>query len=231
MMQNRSRLVSVLKNILQVSRINQEMPNSPLPDHVCQEIKKEVGKVDCQMLDFHLKEPLPPAEAEIIVADIFSKWNQIACNIFLLTNVGTKLPLHDHPKIDGFIKPLTGKLLISSFSWLTKDEEADLIQKEQKIGQKPARFEGTKLISAQNPEIVSLSHEKGNVHSIEAMEPSSSFFDALIPDYADRICEYYQIDEVYPVVGRIYWLQPVQMIPSMQAMFYPTVQIPEVECG
>lgn len=71
------------------------------------------------------------------------------------------IPLHDHPNMYGFIRPLHGRVRVTSYSWLRPNEEKDLlasyaakmavengIQETQRPGfvLRPARYEGNKAV-------------------------------------------------------------------------------------
>ncbi|KAE9547979.1 hypothetical protein FO519_008812 [Halicephalobus sp. NKZ332] len=191
------------------------------------ELIQKISGIDSHTLDFHPSNPLPYQSPNIVVADVYSNSDNLTCSIFMLTTPQSILPLHDHPKIDGFIKPIKGKLLISSFSWLDEEEEKLLVQQEFEKG-RPARFDGTRTISSDDPQVVTLGHQKGNVHSIQAVEPVSAFFDVLIPDYGERPCTYYQCDEANPIAGQTYWLKPILISPAMAGALYLTVTESEI---
>lgn len=51
-------------------------------------------------------------------------------SIFGFLKSGGQIPLHDHPHMYGFIKPLSGRFSISSFSWLNSTQEAEFLNKK-----------------------------------------------------------------------------------------------------
>ena len=221
-MSNRKKLVALIKEISNIVKSIPSTSKAPVPEPLKKELIQKISTVDCHTLGFYPLNPLPPLDADIVVAEVYSYLDKIIFDIFMLANPGSALPLHDHPLIDGFIRPITGKLLINSYSWLDEEEEKSLIQENFKPG-RPARYDGSTVISSDNPQVVTLSHRKGNVHSIHALEPASAFFDVLIPDYGNRSCTYYECEEVNPAVGEIYWLKPVPLSPPMIGAMYSPV--------
>ncbi|CAJ0950955.1 unnamed protein product, partial [Mesorhabditis belari] len=109
---------------------------------------------------------------------------------FGLTNIGCKVPLHDHPLIHGFIKVIYGKIEIHSFSTKTHLAPED-------DGTIEALYEGSRILTPEDNAIY-LSPGNGNLHEIVCMDPASVFFDVLIPGYQDCQCSYYEMPRPLP---------------------------------
>lgn len=76
-------------------------------------------------------------------------------SVFGLRKSHDIIPLHDHPRMYGFIRPLYGRVRISTYSWLAPEEERALIaERKREMGGKgqipgeknmirrPARYAG-----------------------------------------------------------------------------------------
>lgn len=105
-------------------------------------------------------------------------------------NAGLGFPLHDHPSMTAFTYLLRGCIQVVSF---------DRIQ-QVFPGLVKGKLAQNATVNA--PAVLSLSHDKGNLHEILALEPTI-FLDIFMPFYNDaRPCTYYRMmgqleDEFY----------------------------------
>ena len=105
-------------------------------------------------------------------------------------NPGLGFPLHDHPSMTAFTYLMRGSIQVVSF---------DRVQQMF-----PGLLKGRLAQNAtvNSPAVLHLSHEKGNLHEILALEPTI-FLDIFMPFYSDsRPCTYFRMmgqleDEFY----------------------------------
>jgi len=105
-------------------------------------------------------------------------------------NPGLGFPLHDHPSMSAFTYLLRGSIQVVAF---------DRVQQMF-----PGLLKGrlTQNATVTSPAVLHLSHEKGNLHEILALEPTI-FLDIFMPFYNDaRPCTYFRMmgqieDEFY----------------------------------
>ena len=118
---------------------------------------------------------------------------------------GKRLPLHDHPRMHGFLKVIHGKVEIQTYTPLDPDKTpvpASLTQHlESKYNRHvpvyPMWFEGCKTLS-ESDECCVLTPEEKNIHEITS-EGTAAFLDILSPPYSHerdlsdyRPCSYYR---------------------------------------
>lgn len=99
------------------------------------------------------------------------------------------MPLHDHPKMSGLLKVISGKLRIQSYTRIPSADPSDL------------------LVSPEEPKILDsqsatsyLDDKQSNFHEITALDEPAAFFDVLSPPYSDmddngpgsRHCHFYR---------------------------------------
>jgi len=125
----------------------------------------------------------------------------LSMSLFSLRDADSRLPLHDHPGIHGLIKVVRGRIRLFHYSWLDPLAERQLLApaslrsgRNKFGGLRPAKYEGTSILSPEDSACL-LEPTKGNVHSIEPVDETATFFDLLIPSYCPPIrdCHYYEI--------------------------------------
>jgi hypothetical protein len=105
-------------------------------------------------------------------------------------NPGLGFPLHDHPSMTAFTYLMRGSIQVVSF---------DRVQ-QMFPGLLKGRLAQNATVTS--PAVLHLSHEKGNLHEILALEPTI-FLDIFMPFYSDsRPCTYFKMmgqldDEFY----------------------------------
>jgi len=134
--------------------------------------------------------------APVTFIDIW-KDEHFSMSIFVL-KPGTRLPMHDHPRMHGLIRVIHGRMNVSSYS---------LLERKSGDGFEPMRSSGNGRDSAikkgdvftahrisptsgnvvdVNSEPVVLTPNDGNVHEIHAIDSPAAFFDILAPPYDDH---------------------------------------------
>ena len=105
--------------------------------------------------------------------------------IFILKH-GVKIPLHDHPKMYGFIKIIEGKAKIVSYTQTT----ADTVVPGSMTIYKTTKSEPISLEPKDKPCVLYPDNE--NIHEVYAENGPMAFLDVLAPPYSDdRECHYY----------------------------------------
>ena len=134
-------LISLLRRFRQISEQYSFESNKDLHR---KELISLLSQVNLQLIGLEVPKTIPDVPVEVCSSTIYSEIARMECGIFGFLKAGDKLPLHDHPNMEGFIKPLHGKLLITSFSWLNAEEEKFMFTQEgkQMTSQRPAKFEG-----------------------------------------------------------------------------------------
>lgn len=110
----------------------------------------------------------------------------LSLSVFILKN-DYQMPLHDHPCMYGLLKPLSGKLLIQSFSREYKND--DPIYNPEDLDNIAVRVEEP-LIVDEKSECVILTPVERNFHEIKALGEVGAFFDILSPPYESDLPEY-----------------------------------------
>lgn len=101
------------------------------------------------------------------------------------------MPLHDHPRMLGILKALSGKVKIQSYTSLHQQQQSShniLVEMQEPI------------ILDQNSPASQLDEVNHNFHEISALEGPAAFFDILSPPYSDfkdhrsdaRHCQFYR---------------------------------------
>ena len=88
------------------------------------------------------------------------------------------LPIHDHPRMMGILKIVSGSVQIQSYSKINSDSDEIVVQTEP-----------IQEIDSLDPVTSVLSPEKSNYHEITAIDGSAAFFDILSPPYSDYSSE------------------------------------------
>ncbi|KAL3863371.1 hypothetical protein ACJMK2_005129 [Sinanodonta woodiana] len=107
---------------------------------------------------------------------------------------GSRLPMHDHPDMYGFLKVLHGSLTITSYSPCLDPSPPLPTSLAARFKYLPVKPLGKKTISASDDCVV-LTPESGNIHEITAESEPAAFIDILAPPYDSegRPCTYYSV--------------------------------------
>uniref|UniRef100_A0A914HU61 protein xylosyltransferase n=1 Tax=Globodera rostochiensis TaxID=31243 RepID=A0A914HU61_GLORO len=208
-------------------------PPSPEADaHKCvNEIRAIATELNAERLRFG---PINPSAlwASSFCAPVYEQKDLFEMHVFGLRFSGHSIPLHDHPRMYGFIRPLYGRIRISSFSWLEPEEEQRLMIAERKqsrtqsaagVIRRPVRYAGDLILdgACTNPPIAVVEPNTANIHSIEALEDGAAFFDLLVPGYNNnRSCNYYNLseDKAKFGIGDFVWLEGSEDVPQNFSM-------------
>lgn len=150
------------------------------PHRLVNQIKAAVSALSLADLGVdpeHSSRYFPPSA--ITQVKVFSS-DQLWIGLFCM-GPGLGFPLHDHPSMTAFTYLLHGSIQVVSFDKLENSGpgllKAKLAQNETVVA----------------PAMLSLSHGKGNLHEILAIEPTI-FLDIFMPFYSrERPCSYYQL--------------------------------------
>jgi len=116
--------------------------------------------------------------------------------IFILHRV-CSLPLHDHPRMHGFVKVVHGKIRVRSFTQVPRAIPQDILQqrRDQKNSIIAVKFMGETVFDQDSPAAI-LTPSEENFHSISSVGGPAAFVDLLSPPYdhvrKTRICSYYE---------------------------------------
>lgn len=120
--------------------------------------------------------------------------------VFILRN-RTRLPLHDHPGMDGLVKVIYGSIDVRSFSRVDDGTVRDqLARVREELGEEDddvvvARELSRGLTVDTSSDVVALSADEGNFHEIRATDGPAAFLDILAPPYdGPRGCSYYRAE-------------------------------------
>ncbi|XP_052227271.1 2-aminoethanethiol dioxygenase-like isoform X2 [Dreissena polymorpha] len=149
-------------------------------------------------------------------------------SVFILRK-GSRLPLHDHPGMYGFLKVIHGSVTIDTYSPLDQSHfnmpVASLQNLHQRFGRKipafPTRFENTRTFSAKD-DCAILTPEGRNIHEIYAESGTAAFLDILAPPYCTerfsqdgfRPCTYYKEVEASVSNPSVRYIMPIPPPPE-----------------
>lgn len=111
----------------------------------------------------------------------------LSLSVFILKK-DYQMPLHDHPLMHGILKPLSGQLLIQSFS-REFESEADPVYNPNDLDDIPVKVHDP-LIVGETSECIVLTPIEKNFHEIKALGEVGAFFDILSPPYESDLPEY-----------------------------------------
>lgn len=101
--------------------------------------------------------------------------NTFSMSIFIL-NASYKMPLHDHPRMFGILKVISGRLKIESYSRVQSSNPNELLVKA----------ENAKILS-ESSEASTLRPDVANYHELTALDGRpAAFYDILSPPYSDQ---------------------------------------------
>lgn len=142
----------------------------------------------------------------------------VSISVFVLADSYT-MPIHDHPRIYGLLKPISGKLHVQSYTASASVDGLPLQLPYQQFRQHPLRQMGQDDLgnvkcqsSSLTPVIMEplkeltidsecaiLTPTESNYHEIKAVDGPAAFFDVLsppyeskIPIYGSRKCSFYR---------------------------------------
>lgn len=96
-------------------------------------------------------------------------------SIFIL-NDNYKMPLHDHPRMCGVLKVISGKLKIESYTRIPSNKPGEIIVKAENV----------KIIN-ESSEAAVLGPDCGNYHELTALDGRpAAFYDILSPPYSEQ---------------------------------------------
>lgn len=120
----------------------------------------------------------------------------LSLSVFILRK-DYQMPLHDHPNMYGILKPLSGQLLIQSFSrQYNAETDPEDLNNIAVIVEEP-------LIVNEKSECIMLTPMERNFHEIKALGEVGAFFDILSPpyeseEYGKRECNFFGKSLVNP---------------------------------
>jgi len=103
--------------------------------------------------------------------------------VFIL-QPGARLPLHDHPSMDVFMRVCSGGIRLDSYQWIKEPSSSSPLIRD-------ARWLGTETL---DDDLHNFKFIEDLVHSVEALTPAV-FVDIQTPPYdpeQDRICRFYR---------------------------------------
>ncbi|KAL3112980.1 hypothetical protein niasHT_013445 [Heterodera trifolii] len=211
------------------TNLRNERPSAEGPSKCINEIRTIAAELSPEMLRFG---PVNPSLlwASSFCAPVYEQRDLFEMHVFGLRSAGHSIPLHDHPRMYGFIRPLHGRIRICTFSWLEPEEEQKIATERRKragmakgvpgVIRRPAKFTGELILdgACKDPPIAIVEPNTANVHSIEALEDGAAFFDLLVPGYNDsRSCNYYTLsdDKANSKIstGDFVWLEGSEEVP------------------
>lgn len=139
-------------------------------------------------------------DAPVTYISIYDDRQQVSASIFAL-RPESRLPIHDHPGMYGFIKCIHGSISISSFTKSSDYHEKPEHEHTDSGTHIPdivrAIKEPRHLLHESTGQTVMLEPVKGNVHSIQAVDGPAAFLDFLLPPYClpSRPCHYYDFEK------------------------------------
>lgn len=112
-----------------------------------------------------------------------------------------RIPLHDHPDMNGLIRCVAGRIRVTSYSRLPMDRSYVL---PAAVAARVSSSEASRLIpclrlpdvgaGAEGDDVLSLTPERGNIHEIWSESEASAFVDVLGPPYSDETdCHYFKV--------------------------------------
>ncbi|CAK5022566.1 unnamed protein product [Meloidogyne enterolobii] len=204
------------------------------PAAIINKLRELASAFDSQFLQHKAVDPRT-MWASTFCSPVLERADLFEMSIFGFRFSGCYIPLHDHPKMFGFIRPLRGKVKVSSYSWLDANEENKQFSQQRKNNPnfnakpgyilRPARYEGQVILSpptekSSSLKMAILEPNMANLHTIEALDDGATFFDLLVPGYnndKDRTCFYYNIisdNNKKHLTGDIVWLEGSEESPE-----------------
>lgn len=121
----------------------------------------------------------------------------VTIGVFMVLE-GSKLPLHDHPSMYGFLKVLQGVLRITSYSVLEIDSRSQ-IKNDSMFYKLPLKvIKHPVNIVTDKDSCCFLTPTERNIHQVECIQGPAAFLDILSPPYEldspneSRSCHYFE---------------------------------------
>ncbi|MCL4127942.1 UNVERIFIED_CONTAM: hypothetical protein GTU68_007758 [Idotea baltica] len=139
-------------------------------------------------------------KAPVTYMQIYEDCDVTIC-VFILKN-GAKLPLHDHPEMNGILKVIHGSISVQSYTMKCNSPNKIIGNEKPFSGIYPAIKHPCNKVSSTDPPCP-LSPESHNLHEIASVGGLAAFLDILSPPYGldrrngmERDCHYYEEIEV-----------------------------------
>ncbi|KAF7632637.1 hypothetical protein Mgra_00007942 [Meloidogyne graminicola] len=229
------KFVGSSKGVVVGELVNGSVDNGKEPAAIINKLRELAAAFDSQFLQHKAVDPRT-MWASTFCSPVLERPDLFEMSIFGFRFSGCYIPLHDHPKMFGFIRPLRGRIRVSSYSWLDENEENKQLSFQRKNNSnfiakpgyilRPARYEGQVVLSpptdkSSSLKMAILEPSVANLHTIEALDDGATFFDLLVPGYnndKDRTCFYYNIisdnNIDKHVIGDIMWLEGSEESPE-----------------
>ncbi|KAF7490621.1 2-aminoethanethiol dioxygenase [Sarcoptes scabiei] len=127
----------------------------------------------------------------------------------------SRIPLHDHPGMYGFVKCVYGSLSVKSFDLISTYHEipSEIYEKVPKSDHHnivPSIFIGEDIVLGDNHQIATFAPNERNLHVIRPLTDEAVMVDIIAPPYTSQTCSYFYefINDIYDSkLGRnITWL-------------------------
>ncbi|XP_067928679.1 2-aminoethanethiol dioxygenase-like [Watersipora subatra] len=186
-MANSSKISKVLRFVQQLVKTDNPLISRPEFEQHISQITHLISSVQKEDVNFHASSISKRAPVTFI--NIYDDELTLSASIFALQD-GSFLPTHDHPHMYGFIKCIYGTLKITSYSPVNQSSVSS-----QSIPTSASK-EPDVYLTDTSQDVAVLMPDKGNVHSIAAIDGPGAFIDFLIPPYAfrDNCCHYFSVD-------------------------------------
>lgn len=148
-----------------------------------------------------------PEKAPCTYVGVFEN-DRFAMSVFVLRENYT-MPLHDHPRMHGLLRVVSGAVQICSFSELARRETAEEWA-EGGAGQRHVLVaaEPEKIISSSLGDCAMLTPTERNFHEITAIGGPAAFFDILSPPYNIASQPQYYFYRKVPVPRHLAEMEP-----------------------
>ena len=156
---------------------------------------------------------------------MFASYFQLMTVAVFVLKQGSRLPLHDHPQMYGFLKVIHGKINIRTYSPLETSQypvptsvmDSLVARYGKTFPVYPMKLDGNSVVSENDNDCCVLSPEGKNVHEITTVAGPAAFIDILTPPYNPdalfdrRPCAYYRelcADQVDPNIRYLVKINP-----------------------
>ncbi|XP_058125635.1 2-aminoethanethiol dioxygenase [Anopheles ziemanni] len=149
-----------------------------------------------------------PTKAPCTYVGVFEN-DCFAMSVFVLRENYT-MPLHDHPRMHGLLRVVSGAVQICSYSELARRDADELLVGVGK-GQRHVLVaaEPEKIISSSPGDCALLTPTERNFHEITAIGGPAAFFDILSPPYNTASQPQYYFYRKVPVPRHLAELEPI----------------------
>ncbi|KAG8230779.1 hypothetical protein J437_LFUL011342 [Ladona fulva] len=175
------------------------------------QVTAEDVKLDEALANYEKKKSFLRSEAPVTYIEIFEN-EDITIGIFVL-KPNARIPLHDHPRMNGILKVILGSVRVQSYTILPDDLQdriPDCIKKGvgesgEKIFSRSLKKQTIVIAEKLQEAVISsnsgacvLSPSEKNLHDIRSVDGPAAFLDVLAPPYNSdnpndeaRECHYY----------------------------------------